>query len=101
MKNKKKNLHSITVIVEIPKGSRNKYEFDAPSGRFRLDRMLYSAVHYPCDYGHIEGAAGEDGDPLDALVLLWEPTFPGCLIEAVPIGVFQMKDEKGIDHKIL
>lgn len=91
----------VSVVIEIPKGSRNKYEYDHARGAFRLDRMLFSAVHYPSDYGFIEDTLAEDGDALDALVLLWEPTFPGCLIEARPIGVFFMQDEKGPDHKIL
>lgn len=89
------------VVVEIPKGSRNKYELDHRTGRFRFDRMLFSALHYPTDYGFIDDTLGEDGDPLDALVLVWEPTFPGCVIEASPLGVFKMEDEKGHDHKIL
>jgi inorganic pyrophosphatase len=89
------------VIVEIPKGSRNKYELDHRTGRIRFDRMLFSALHYPTDYGFIDETLGEDGDPLDALVLVWEPTFPGCVIEATPLGVFKMEDEKGHDHKIL
>lgn len=92
---------TVDVFVEIPRGSRNKYEYDHERNIFRLDRMLFSAVHYPSDYGFIVDTLGEDGDPLDALVLLWEPTFPGCLIEAKPIGVFKMWDEKGGDEKIL
>lgn len=92
---------SISVVVEIPKGSRNKYEYDPASKRVRFDRMLFSALHYPTDYGFVEDTLAEDGDPLDVLVLVWEPTFPGCAIEASPIGVFRMRDEKGIDHKIL
>ncbi|MBN1156793.1 inorganic diphosphatase [Candidatus Woesearchaeota archaeon] len=89
------------VMVEIPKGSRNKYEFDKMRNLIRFDRMLFSAVHYPSDYGFIPNTLASDGDPLDALVLVWEPTFPGCLIEAKPIGLFQMEDEKGEDDKIL
>jgi inorganic pyrophosphatase len=92
---------SIQVTVEIPKGSRNKYELDHETGRFKLDRMLFSSVHYPSDYGFIEEAWGEDGDPLDAMVIVGEPTFTGCLIEAKPIGLFKMWDEKGLDHKVL
>ena len=91
----------LDVMIEIPKGSRNKYEFDKERGVFRLDRMLYSAVHYPADYGFILDTLGGDGDALDALVLLWEPTFPGCVIEARPVGLFRMVDEKGPDEKIL
>ena len=91
----------IEVIVEIPKGQRNKYEMDHRTGRIRLDRMLFTATRYPADYGFIEDTLAEDGDPLDALVLLDEPTFPGCLITARAIGMFQMRDEKGPDNKIL
>ena len=91
----------ITVIIEIPKGSRNKYEFDKKTGFIKFDRMLFSAVHYPSDYGFIPETLAQDGDPLDALVLVWEPTFPGCLIQARPIGLFKMWDEKGPDEKIL
>jgi len=89
------------VIVEIPKGTRNKYEFDHKTGRIRYDRMLFSAVQYPSDYGFIDHTLAGDGDPLDALVLVWEPTFPGCIIEAKPVGLFKMRDEKGRDEKIL
>jgi len=92
---------TVEVVIEIPKGSRNKYELDKERGRIRFDRMLFSAVHYPSDYGFIEGTLAEDGDPLDALVLVWEPTFPGCLISTHPVGLFRMTDEKGLDHKIL
>lgn len=91
----------VFVIVEIPKGSRNKYEYDAEKQVFKLDRMLFSSVHYPSDYGFIPETLAEDGDPLDALVLVSEPTFPGCLIETKPIGLFKMWDEKGVDYKIL
>ena len=92
---------TIEVIVEIPKGSRNKYEFDKERSLIRYDRMLFSSVHYPSDYGYIPETLAEDGDALDALVLLGEPTFPGCLIEVKPIGLFKMWDEKGVDYKIL
>jgi len=88
-------------MVEIPKGSRNKYEYDKDKGYFRLDRVLHSPVHYPVDYGYFEDTLGSDGDPLDALVLLWEPTFPGCHINVKPIGYLQMSDDKGEDQKIL
>ena len=91
----------VTVMVEIPKGSRNKYEYDPETQRIKFDRMLFSSVHYPADYGFIPETLAEDGDPLDALVLVWESTFPGCLVEAKPIGVFKMWDEKGLDEKIL
>lgn len=92
---------TITVIIEIPKGSRNKYEFDKKLNVIKFDRMLFSAVHYPSDYGYVPETLAQDGDPLDALVLVWEPTFPGCLIHARPIGLFKMWDEKGPDEKIL
>ena len=89
------------VLVEIPKGQRNKYEVDHKTGRIRLDRTLFTATQYPADYGFIEGTLGQDGDPLDALVLVQEPTFPGCLIRARAIGMFRMSDEKGRDDKVL
>ena len=89
------------VVIEIPKGSRNKYEVDHDSGRVKLDRYLYTAFGYPADYGFIENTLGEDGDPLDALVLLEEPTFPGCLIKARALGMFRMTDEAGGDDKVL
>ena len=89
------------VLVEIPKGQRNKYEVDHKTGRIRLDRTLFTATQYPADYGFIEGTLGEDGDPLDALVLIPEPTFPGCLVRARAIGMFRMTDEKGRDDKVL
>ena len=89
------------VTVEIPMGQRNKYEVDHATGRIRLDRMLFTSTRYPDDYGFIEGTLGEDGDPLDALVLLEEPTFPGCLIRCRALGMFRMRDEKGPDDKVL
>jgi inorganic pyrophosphatase len=89
------------VLIEIPKGHRNKYEMDKASGRIRLDRTLFTSTQYPADYGYIEDTLGEDGDPLDALVLLPEPTFPGCLIMCRAIGMFRMTDEKGGDDKVL
>lgn len=88
------------VTIEIPQGSRNKYEVDHDTGRLRLDRTLFTATVYPADYGFIEDTLGQDGDPLDALVLV-QPTFPGCLIKARAIGMFRMKDESGIDDKVL
>lgn len=91
----------LDIIVEIPKGSRNKYELDKNSGRIRLDRTIFSSMHYPADYGFIPETLALDGDPLDVLVLVTEPTFPGCLIEVKPIGVFHMEDEKGPDEKII
>ena len=89
------------VIIEIPKGQRNKYEMDHETGRIRLDRMLFTSTRYPADYGFIEGTLADDGDPLDALVLLEEPTFPGCLILCRAIGMFRMRDEMGADDKVL
>ena len=89
------------VTIEIPKGQRNKYEIDHATGRIRLDRMLFTATRYPSDYGFIEGTLGEDGDPLDALVLLEEPTFPGCQIRCRALGMFRMRDEAGGDDKVL
>ena len=92
---------AVTVVVEIPTGSRNKYEMDHASGAIYLDRMLFTSVRYPTDYGFIEGTLGGDGDPLDALVFVGEATFPGCRIRARPVGMFLMTDEKGEDEKIL
>ena len=89
------------VVIEIPKGQRNKYEMDHATGRIRLDRMLFTSTRYPADYGFIEDTLADDGDPLDALVLLDEPTFPGCLINCRVIGMFRMRDEKGLDDKVL
>ena len=89
------------VTVEIPKGQRNKYELDHATGRIRLDRMLFTSTRYPADYGYIENTLGQDGDPLDALVILDEPTFPGCLITCRAIGMFRMTDEAGGDDKVL
>ena len=89
------------VLIEIPRGSRNKYEVDHATGQIRLDRTLFTATQYPADYGFVPDTLGEDGDPLDALVLVLEPTFPGCLIRSRPIGMFRMTDEKGGDDKVL
>lgn len=89
------------VIIEIPKGSRNKYEYDPVKRMIRYDRMIFSSMHYPSDYGFIPETLSDDGDPLDVLVLVSEPTFPGCLIEVRPVGVFNMRDEKGKDEKLL
>jgi inorganic pyrophosphatase len=91
----------VTAVIEIPSGSRNKYELDKESGLMRLDRVLYSAVHYPGDYGFIPRTLHEDGDPCDILVLVNEPTFPGCQIDARPIGVLMMRDRGEPDDKIL
>ena len=92
---------SYVVIVEIPAGSRNKYEYDHESGAIFLDRRLFTATRYPTDYGFFPETLAEDGDPLDALVLVSDPTFPGCHVRVRPIGVFWMEDEKGPDAKVL
>lgn len=89
------------VTIEIPKGQRNKYEMDHQTGRIRLDRMLFTSTRYPADYGFVEHTLADDGDPLDALVLLDEPTFPGCQILCRAIGMFRMRDEMGVDDKVL
>ena len=91
----------LNAIVEIPRGSRNKYELDKKTGLIRFDRLLYSAVHYPADYGFFPRTLAGDDDPLDVLIMVTAPTFPGCLLEVRPIGVFTMRDEKGLDEKIL
>ncbi len=91
----------VEVLIEIPKGQRNKYEMDHATGRIRLDRMLFTSTRYPSDYGYIEDTLADDGDPLDALVLLDEPTFHGCLITCRVIGMFRMRDENGLDDKVL
>jgi inorganic pyrophosphatase len=87
--------------VEIPKGSRNKYEYDEDLDAVKLDRLLYSSIVYPTDYGFIPDTLGEDGDPLDAMVCVTEATFPGCMIEVKPLALFRMSDEEGLDDKIL
>ncbi|OCB75175.1 inorganic diphosphatase [Flavobacterium crassostreae] len=89
------------VLIEIPRGSRNKYEYDFDLKRMRFDRMLYSSMMYPADYGFIPETLALDGDPLDVLVLFHEPTFPGCVVEVKPIGVFNMADDKGPDEKVI
>ncbi len=91
----------LTAMIEIPKGSRNKYEYDKELNAIRFNRTLFSAVHYPCDYGFFSETLALDDDPLDCLVLVWEPTFPGCVIDVRPIGIFEMWDEKGQDEKVL
>lgn len=93
--------NTVNMIVEIPKGSRNKYEYDKQTGAICLDRVLYASIHYPGDYGLIPHTFYEDGDPLDILVMVNEPTFPGCVIQARPIGLFRMKDKGEPDDKIL
>jgi len=92
---------SCVAFIEIPMGSRNKYEWDDELGGVVLDRRLFTSMSYPADYGYIENTLGEDGDPLDALVLVGEPTFPGCRIRVRPVGVFHMTDEKGPDEKVI
>src|SRR3954452_4737748 len=93
--------YQVVVFVEIPAGSRNKYEFDDELGGIVLDRRLFTSMSYPADYGFIDGTLGEGGDPLDALVLVGDPTFPGCRIRARAVGVFHMTDEKGPDEKVI
>jgi len=94
-------LGAIDVVIEIPKGSRNKYEYDHERHVIRLDRRLFSATVYPADYGFVPDTLAEDGDPLDALVLLEDPTFPGCVVRARPVGLFWMTDEHGPDAKLI
>jgi inorganic pyrophosphatase len=91
----------LLAFIEIPKGSRNKYEFDEGIDQVILDRFLSSSMVYPTDYGYLVGHRGQDGDPLDTLVIVSEPTFPGCVIPVKPIALFKMTDEKGIDDKII
>jgi inorganic pyrophosphatase len=92
---------SFACVVEIPKGSRNKYEWDHERERLVLDRFLYSSVVYPTDYGFIPETLGQDDDPLDVMVCVSEPTFPGCLIDVKPLALFRMEDDQGIDDKVL
>ena len=99
MSTTKKN--TFDVLIEIPKGSRNKYEYDFELKKIRYDRMIFSSMMYPADYGFIPETLALDGDPLDVLVLVTEPTFPGCVMEVKPIGVFHMADEKGPDEKVI
>ena len=91
----------VTAVIEIPSGSRNKYELDKASGMLKLDRVLFSAVHYPGDYGFIPSTLADDGDPLDVLVLVDAPSFPGCVMEVRPIGMLEMLDQGIADEKIL
>jgi inorganic pyrophosphatase len=92
---------TLDVIVEIPAGSRNKYEYDHERHLIRLDRRLFTATAYPADYGFVPDTLAQDGDPLDAMVLLADPTFPGCLVRVRVLGVFWMRDEAGADAKLL
>jgi len=91
----------VEAFIEIPAGSQNKYEYDKEKKRFVLDRVLYSPMHYPADYGYLENTLAEDGDPLDILVLTTIPTFPGCIVKSRVIGVLFMTDDKGNDEKFL
>ncbi len=91
----------LVAVVEIPGGSRNKYEIDKETGEIFLDRMLFTATHYPADYGYFPHTLAEDGDPLDVLILVAEPTFPGCRVRVRPIGVFLMEDSGLPDHKVV
>jgi len=91
----------VEAFIEIPKGSRNKYEVDEKTGEIKLDRVLYSSVYWPVEYGFIKGTKGEDGDPLDIMIFSSSPTFPGCVVEAEVIGYLEMEDESGVDHKVL
>src|SRR5438132_2506101 len=91
---------SVDVLVEIPRGSRVKYEMDQKTGRIRLDRVLFSSVHYPADYGFVIDTIGGDGDPLDALIGVEEPTFPGCVVPSRPIGTLLLRDQPGDDAQI-
>ncbi|SDW57834.1 inorganic pyrophosphatase [Marininema mesophilum] len=95
------NKLTVDAFIEIPTGSQNKYEYDKENGVFRLDRVLFSPMHYPTEYGYLENTLAEDGDPLDILVLATFPTFPGCVIESRVIGVLLMSDDKGNDEKLL
>ena len=91
----------VYTIVEIPRGSRNKYEYQEAMGIIKLDRLLYSSLHYPGDYGIIPQTLAEDGDPLDVLIMVTQPTFPGCVVEVRPLGLFRMLDRDQADDKVL
>lgn len=93
--------HRVNTVIEIPKGSTNKYEIDPNTGIVRLDRVLFSPLFYPCDYGYIPQTLYSDGDAIDTLVLMTHPTFPGCVVEGRPIGVLKMSDDKGQDDKVI
>ena len=92
---------TFTAVIEIPKGSRNKYEYDPETKAIKLDRFLFASVVYPTDYGFVPDTLALDGDPLDVMVCVSEPTFPGCVIEVKPIALFRMQDDKGVDDKVL
>jgi inorganic pyrophosphatase len=91
---------TLEAVIEIPTGSQNKYELDHHTGRIRLDRVLYSPFHYPADYGFVPDTLAEDGDPLDIIVMISQPTFPGCLLRARVVGLLEMRDEHGVDDKL-
>jgi len=95
------DVEELNIVVEVPKGSRNKYEFDPDIGAIVLDRFLFSSMVYPVDYGFVPNTMGADGDPLDAMVCVSEPTFPGCIIPSIPLGLFRMTDDGELDDKIL
>jgi inorganic pyrophosphatase len=92
---------AIDVVIEIPTGSRNKYEYDHHQHVIRLDRRLFTATAYPADYGFVPDTLAGDGDPLDVLVLVTDPTFPGCVVRVRILGMFSMRDEKGVDAKLI
>lgn len=92
--------NTVEAVIEIPSGSQNKYELDHHTGRIRLDRVLYSPFHYPADYGFIPDTLAEDGDPLDVIVMITQPTFPGCQLRARIVGLLEMHDEHGVDDKL-
>lgn len=91
----------LTAIIEIPKGSKNKYEVDEKTGDIMLDRVLYGSEQFPFEYGYIKDTIGEDEDPMDVVLLTSNPTFPGCVVRIVPVGYLEMEDESGIDHKVI
>ncbi|MDA8198290.1 MAG: inorganic diphosphatase [Thermaerobacter sp.] len=92
--------NTVEAVIEIPSGSQNKYELDHHTGRIRLDRVLYSPFHYPADYGFVPDTLAEDGDPLDVIVMITQPTFPGCQLRARIVGLLEMHDEHGVDDKL-
>lgn len=94
-------MNEVKIFVEIPKGSRQKYEYNEETKKIELDRTIYGPVVFPFEYGHIEGTLAEDGDPLDALIVTDEATFPGCIVNSKIIGMLEMEDEKGIDNKVI
>jgi len=101
MRTLKTSEDDVEAVIEIPRGSRNKYETDEETGAIFLDRVLYSSVHFPTDYGFVPGTRAPDGDPLDVMIIVEDPTFPGCHVHFRPIGVLCMRDEAGLDEKVL